>query len=103
MADELWLDGAATPIVANEGDWSPDGTRLLLHQLDGTLGVLDVATGAVKQLGIKAAGFAWSPDGLSLAYIAKGKLWIAAANGTHAQAIVSSPQGGGLAWQPLPR
>ena len=103
FADQLWLDGAPTSVLATQGDWSPDGARLLLRQLDGSLGVLDVGTNTLTQLGVKAINFTWSPDGSSIAYIAAGKLSIAAANGSRPRLVAARVSSGGLAWQPLPR
>jgi Tol biopolymer transport system component len=102
-ADQLWLRGAATSILATRGDWSPDGTRLLLRLVDGPLAVLSVETGALTKLAVKTYDFTWSPDGKQIAYIAKDKLWIATADGSRPRAVLAVPDGGGLAWQPLPQ
>lgn len=105
FADQLWVNGAPTSVLATRGDWSPDGKRLLLRQPSGFLGIYDVARDVLTQLSVKSYAFAWSPDGLSLAYVAKGKIWIAAANGSKARAVTTKPPAtaGGLAWQSLPR
>ncbi len=102
-ADQLWLGDAATSVLATKGDWSPDGTRLLLRLADGTLAVLGVETGALTKLALKTSDFTWSPDGKQIAYVAKGRIWIAAVDGTRPRAVVTVGEAGGLAWQPLPR
>ena len=66
--------------------WSPDGTRIAMElRGENHIGVLDVATGALTDLG---AGYVpkWSPDGTRLTFIratdAASDIYVMGADGT---------------------
>jgi len=96
--------------------WSPDGRKIAFVRGGRSLHVLDVATGADKQLVANVAlsrppfvderGIAWSPDGLVLAYVTRegakkfaNVFTIAVDGGTPRQlSWLSNSNGGGLSW-----
>ena len=112
----LWLLDLATRRVslvyelpdaysfAGEGAWSPDGRRIAFTRSSPPdsagaertthLALLDVATGAVRRVGItdldgaQPGGATWSPDGRRIAFIAHARegtrLWTVDANGGRA-------------------
>jgi Tol biopolymer transport system component len=73
-SDSMWLvrpDGrqARKLVRGHSATWSPTGNRLL-YIVDGTLRVLDMSTGRVRQLA-KARSISlpsWSPDGRRIAF-----------------------------------
>jgi hypothetical protein len=62
--------------------WSPDGRRLVAETKDGSIPVLETigvdGTGAqvlARPGRWPVVGFAWSPDGATIAYASDGRLW----------------------------
>jgi Tol biopolymer transport system component len=52
-------------------EWSPDGSKLLAHVVDGPVVVVDLATGDVRRLnevGTIGGAAGWSPDGTRVAW-----------------------------------
>ena len=96
--------------------WSPDGRKVAFVRGGRTLHVLDVATGAEKQLVSNASlsrppfvderGIAWSPDGLMLAYVTNAgakrfaNAFIVPVDGGPSRQVswLSNSNGGGLSW-----
>jgi Tol biopolymer transport system component len=67
------LDGSQEQLIAHQGNWSslsPDGSRVVYSSTNGTLHLVDLASGQDTALG-SAAGYnaVWSPDGTQIAYI----------------------------------
>jgi Tol biopolymer transport system component len=99
------LDGSSSRVLAesrgneilNVHDWSPDGNRLLVTQRTPTspseLGVMLVADGSVRGLGVQVGGrAAWSPDGRFVFYV-KGGLYVIAVDGTsNVQVVEPQPR-----------
>ena len=59
-------------------DWAPDGQRLVLVDAlrgmpEGGVRIVNLATGAVTETGLKASDVFWSPDG-SILYLTQGTL-----------------------------
>ena len=89
-ADRLVPPGAAAPLDIDDYAWSADGKRLLLftntvkvwrQNTRGDYWVLDVGTGALRQLGAKAPKsslmFAkFSPDGTRAAYVRGNNIYV---------------------------
>jgi hypothetical protein len=84
---------------------SPDGNALLLPTEDAlSVRRLDSAEPTALP-GTTDARFAcWSPDSRQVAFVARGRLWRVALDGTPPVAVASLPEdvsgGGGLAWLP---
>lgn len=115
----LWVvpatGGAPRMIVDNvpQGSsavWSPDGRRLVAETYDGATPLLETfgvdGTGANVQalLGqlMPPAGFAWSPDGASIAFASDGRLWTVAADGPARRVDVTGAAQSGMTpyWSP---
>jgi Tol biopolymer transport system component len=70
--------------------WSPDGRRLVAVTYDGatpvleTIGVDGSGGQALVRIGqlTPPVGFAWSPDGATIAYASGGRLWTVPADGS---------------------
>ena len=78
------------------------GNGLIAFAQSGAVDAFDPATGAVRQL-VLGGDPAWSPDGLKLAYVRDGQVYVANADGT-GETVVGpgrypswSPDGGALA------
>jgi Tol biopolymer transport system component len=59
-------------------DWAPDGQRLVLADAlrgagEGAVRIVNLATGAVTNVGVQASDVYWSPDG-SILYLSQGSL-----------------------------
>lgn len=96
--------------------WSPDGRRIAFFRGGLSLNVVDVATGAERQLVARAStsrppfvderAIAWSPDGSMVAYISgdgtkqfNNVFIVPAEGGTPRQVSwLSNSNGGGLSW-----
>lgn len=94
--------------------WSPDGGTIAFAGADGIDGI-GPGGGAVRTL-VHAAGAgapSWSPDGTRLAYLLRGQVWVAAADGGTPRQVTSivsdqssapyvapawSPNGRWIAW-----
>jgi hypothetical protein len=57
------------------------GNGLIAFAQGGAVDAFDPATGAVRQL-VLGDDPAWSPDGLKLAYVREGQVYVANADGT---------------------
>ncbi len=52
--------------------WSPDGDRIAFQKGGGLLAIVDLDSGDIEALDVKAGGYdeiAWSPDGEQIAYV----------------------------------
>ena len=96
--------------------WSPDGRRIAFFRGGLSLNVVDVATGAERQLVAHAStsrppfvddrAIAWSPDGSMVAYVSGdgqkqfNNVFIVPADGGAARQVswLSNSNGGGLSW-----
>ena len=59
-------------------DWAPDGQRLVLvdalrGEREGAVRIVNLATGALTNVGVRASDVYWSPDG-SIVYLTQGTL-----------------------------
>ena len=61
-----------TRYAAREINWSPDG-RWLFYSDNGVLRTVEVASGAVRELGVRGVRPSLSPDGSRIAYLAPGE------------------------------
>ena len=95
--------GQAIPLVGGPRapQWSPDGGRLLYVDSAG-LATMPAFGGHVQRLstpdGLIPIGPVWSHDGRSLAYAARGAIWVANADGTLAHKILNSNDPHSISW-----
>ena len=90
------------PYAATDLSWSPDGRSLAYVSREGPIFVIDITTGASKQIlgcgrEIAACAIAWSPDGRSIAVAHQGELELIDPSGGHQQTLYSF---GGSVGQP---
>jgi transposase len=102
-------------------DWSPDGKRIVLTALGGSIGLnfpdiflLDPATGSFTNLtntqppaGESQVGpwveqsVAFSPDGTEIAFARNGEIWLMNADGSHERRLTTNTWADdGPSWQP---
>jgi Tol biopolymer transport system component len=74
--------------------WSPDGGRLLYARLNDAgiydLWIVPALGGTARRLLLNGAYPAWSPDGRTIAYSARGALWTCDASGENPQPVTHS-------------
>jgi hypothetical protein len=98
-----------TRYAARQITWSPDGRRLFYSD-NGVLRTVEVASGAVHQLGVRGLRPTLSPDGSRIAYLAPGEpgpyfrdlnwgIYVADLAGASRRRVADG-QLGPLAWSP---
>jgi Tol biopolymer transport system component len=98
-----------TRYAARQITWSPDGRRLFYSD-DGVLRTVEIASGAVRQLGVRGFRPALTADGSRIAYLAPGEpgpyfrdlnwgIYVADLAGANPRRVADG-QFGPLAWSP---
>jgi Tol biopolymer transport system component len=86
---------------------SPDGDRLVyasdssgISEYDSPIRILDLETGAVRELGLSGASPAWSPAGRHIAFATDSAVMMTDPAGGGIRELVRLVRPGALAWSP---
>jgi hypothetical protein len=71
-----------------DGDWSPDGSRIVLNASSG-IRVMNADGSGSAALGVHGEAPRWSPDGSRIAFEFEGSVWVMNADGTNAVSLTN--------------
>jgi Tol biopolymer transport system component len=94
--DGSGLTDLTPSIEAFDGDWSPDGSKIVLNASSG-IGVMNADGSGSVALGVAGEGPRWSPDGSKVVFESNGTIRVMNANGSN---VVSLTNGHRPDWSP---
>jgi Tol biopolymer transport system component len=90
-----------TPTMdAFDGDWSPDGSRIVftaIHNQEDGIFVMDADGSNPISLGVAGGGPRWSPDGRRILFVSGGTIQVMNADGSQ---VATLTEGGAPDWSP---